>query len=133
VSEFARRRILVLESNEPYRRYVVRILLDADFEVLEARDFASAMALVEGAQRIDLLLAAIGMPAKTPQGMSIARMSLMRRHALKIIYMTASDAEYCARYADEVVLQKPFTGDVLIEAVRASLSMRMSSSMASMA
>ena len=120
MSESAKRRILVLDANEPYRRYVVRILLGAGFDVLEAGDFASAMALVEGTQRIDLLLAAIGMPAQTPQGMSIARMSLIRRHALKIIYMTTSDAKYCARYANEAVLQKPFASDVLIDAVRAA-------------
>jgi CheY-like chemotaxis protein len=122
--ESAKRRILVLEGNDPDRRYVVRILLGAGFDVLEARDFASAMSFVEGTQRIDLLLAAISMPAQTPQGMSIARMSLIRRHGLKIIYMTATDAEYCARFADEVVLQKPFTDDVLIEAIGAAFSMR---------
>jgi CheY-like chemotaxis protein len=124
LSKSAKRHILVLEDNEPYRRRVVRILRGAGFDVLEARDFASAMSLVEGTQRIDLLLADLGMPAQSPQGMSIARMSLIRRHGLKIIYMTASDAKYCARYAGEIVLQKPFTDDVLIEAVTAAFSMR---------
>jgi hypothetical protein len=35
--------------------------------------------------------------------------------------MTGGDANYYARYAgDDAVLQKPFTSDVLIEAVRAA-------------
>jgi CheY-like chemotaxis protein len=125
MSDPAKRQILVLEDNEACRRLIVRILLGAGFDVLEAGDFASAMSLVEGTQRIDLLLADLGMPAQTPQGMSIARMSLIRRHDLKIIYMTGGDAKYCAHYAgDDVILQKPFTNDVLIEAVRAACSMR---------
>jgi CheY-like chemotaxis protein len=86
----------------------------------KSRDFASAMSFVEGPRRIDLLLADLGMPSQTPQGMSIARMSLIRRPGRKIIYMTGSDAKYCARYAGDVILQKPFTNDALIEAVRAT-------------
>lgn len=118
MSEATNRHILVLEDDDAYRRLVVRILARAGFDVLEARDFASAIAVVEGAQRIDLLLADVGMPAQTPQGMSIARMSQIRRHGLKTIYMTGGDAKQCAYYAnDELVLQKPFTAGELVEAV----------------
>ena len=121
----AKGHILVLEDDDAYRRLVVRILKGAGFDVLEARDFASAIALVEGAQRIDLLLADIGMPAQTPQGMSIARMSQIRRHGLKTVYMTGGDAKACAFYANgETVLQKPFTAAVLVEAVSAVLGRR---------
>jgi CheY-like chemotaxis protein len=125
VSDTPKFNILVLEDDDAYRRLVVRILAGAGFDVLEARDFASAIAIVEGTQRIDLLLADVGMPAQTPQGMSIARMSQIRRHGLKTIYMTGGDAKQCAFYAnDEMVLQKPFTADVLVEAVSTVLGMR---------
>jgi CheY-like chemotaxis protein len=74
VSDFSPRYILVLEDDDAFRRLVVRILAGAGLDVLEARDFASTIASVEGARRIDLLLADVGMPAQTPQGMPIARM-----------------------------------------------------------
>jgi CheY-like chemotaxis protein len=125
MSDAGRSHILVLEDDDAYRRLVVRMLAGAGFDVLEARDFASAIALVEGARRIDLLLADVGMPAQTPQGMSIARMSQIRRHGLKTIYMTGGDAKECAFYANgETVLQKPFTANLLIEAVDTVLATR---------
>lgn len=115
--------ILLLEDDDAYRRMVARMLEGAGFHVLQAQDFSAAVRIVDGPDRIDLLLADIGMPAKTPHGLSAARTSQIRRHGLKVIYMTGGDAtQFALHTGDDIVLQKPFTRDVLLNAVKAMLS-----------
>jgi DNA-binding response OmpR family regulator len=114
--------ILLLEDDDAFRRLVTRMLENASFHVIQARDFSSAARIVDGPERVDLLLADIGMPAKTPHGLSAARTSQMRRKGLKVIYMTGGDAsQFALHLRDDIVLQKPFTSESLLRAVKSTL------------
>lgn len=122
MSENSRFHVLVLEDDEAYRRMIVRMLERAGFNVIQAGDSKSAVAFVDSPMQFDLLLADINMQPDTPHGLSVARRSQMRRPDLKVIYMTGGDPTKFALHArDDVVLQKPFTAEVLISAVEAAL------------
>ncbi len=122
MSDPGKAHILVLEDDEAFRRLTARMLDKAGYTVIQANDFFSAIALIDGPGRIDLLLADIGMPANTPHGLSVGRTSQMRRSGLKVIYMTGGDPREFLMYADgDTVLQKPFATQTLIAAVEAAL------------
>lgn len=111
--------ILVVEDDPAYRRLVVRMLKGAGFAVSEADGFVTALDLVEKEASIDLMVMDIGMPAGTPHGISIVKMSRSRRAKLGVVYMTGRDADGMKEYADDApVLQKPFSADALVQAVR---------------
>lgn len=115
--------VLVFEDDDAFRRMVVQMLEDGGFAVHAVGDFPSLMRIVDGPEPIDLLLADIGMPEKTPHGLSAARSSQVRRRGLKVVYMTGGDAEQFALYKpNDVVLQKPFDRETLIKAIRAALA-----------
>src|SRR5713226_9766055 len=105
------RHILVVEDNESYRRLIARMLEDAGFRVTGAADFAAAMAVLDAAEEIDLLLSDIGMPPGTPHGFSIGSVAQRRRQQLKLLYMTGGQdpKEFALFSEDATVLRKPFT------------------------
>jgi CheY-like chemotaxis protein len=111
--------ILVVEDDPAYRRLVVRMLEGAGYTVIAAEDFASAITIIESNARIDLLLADVAMPAGTPHGMAIGRMAELRRHNLKVLYMSGTyDLGELARHSpSEKILKKPFTVRELTDAV----------------
>ena len=115
--------ILVVEDDPAYRRLVVRMLEDAGYSVIPAQDFASAIAIIESDARIDLLLADVAMPAGTPHGMAIGRMAELRRHSLKVLYMSGTyDLGELSRHSpSEKILKKPFTVRQLTDAVAQAL------------
>lgn len=111
--------ILVIEDDPAYRRLVVRMLKGAGFAVSEADGFISALDLVERDSSIALLVSDIGMPAGTPHGIAIAQMSRRRSSKLGVVYMTGRDAGEISEHADGApVLQKPFSAETLVQAVR---------------
>ena len=116
--------ILVIEDSADYRALVVRILQGAGFRVTEAAGFPDAMKAIEGADEFALLLSDIGMPAGTPHGFSIGAIARRHRPDLKMIYMTGGqDASQFSLFGrDATVLQKPFTSDELIAAIKATLA-----------
>jgi DNA-binding NtrC family response regulator len=118
------RHILVVEDNESYRRLITRMLEDAGFRVTGAADFAAAMAVLDSAEVIDLLLSDIGMPPGTPHGFSIGSVAQRRRHDLKLLYMTGAydPKEFALFSEDATVLRKPFTIADLVNAVEAALA-----------
>jgi CheY-like chemotaxis protein len=118
------RHILVVEDNESYRRLITHMLENAGFTVTGAADFAAAMAVLDSAQEIDLLLSDIGMPPGTPHGFSIASVAQRRRQQLKLLYMTGAydPKEFALFTEDAIVLRKPFAAAELVKAVEAALA-----------
>ncbi|HYC63250.1 MAG TPA: response regulator [Reyranellaceae bacterium] len=117
------RHILVVDDEPAFRRLVVRMLERGGYRVSHVEEYVGALKLVETDRTIDLLLVDVGMPAGTPQGISIAKMSQMRQALLKIVYMTGGDAQQVTEYADGApVLQKPFTADQLLKTVASALA-----------
>lgn len=112
------RHIMVVDDEPAFRRLVVRMLERGGYRVTHVEDYVAALKLVETDRSIELLLVDVGMPAGTPQGISIAKMSQMRQALLKVVYMTGGDAQQVSEFTDGVpVLQKPFTSDQLLKTV----------------
>ncbi len=122
-SPAALRHILVVEDDEAYSRLVRRMLEGAGFRVTAAKDFVTALPVVEGSDQVDLLLADINMPPGTPHGLSIGLMAESKRGDLKIVYMSGSiETEVIARFAPNAkILRKPFTASELVAAIESTL------------
>lgn len=123
-SPAASRHILVVEDDEAYSRLVRRMLEGAGFRVTAAKDFVTALPVVEGSDQVDLLLADINMPPGTPHGLSIGLMAESKRGDLKIVYMSGSiETEVIARFAPNAkILRKPFTASELVAAIESTFS-----------
>lgn len=116
--------VLVVEDDPRFRGVVARILETAGFRVTMAEDFSTAIEAIEGDGHIDLLLADIHMPSGTPSGVTIGRMTRLRRRRLPVIYMTgAYDQSRLSAFVPEAtVLMKPFSRAELICAIDAALT-----------
>jgi DNA-binding NtrC family response regulator len=118
-----KRHILVVEDDRAFRSLVVRMLKRGGYLVSEADGYAAALDAVEHTPAIELLVVDIGMPAGTPHGVAIGKMSRSRRTQLKVVYMTGGDAEAVIGHADGApVLQKPFTADVLLATIERAMT-----------
>ena len=113
--------ILVVEDDADVRSYIVAVLRDLDYEVLEAHDAATAFKLVERrGGRIDLLLSDIVLPGAT--GRELVRKLHARWPALKVLYMTGYSRNAIVHQgrldADVEVIQKPVVQAELAERIR---------------
>jgi DNA-binding NtrC family response regulator len=120
----AGKHVLIVEDDSSFRLVVARMLEVAGFRVTATENFSAAIEVIEGDDRIDLLLTDIRMPAGTPNGVTIGRMTQLRRHRLPIIYMTGAydPRTLSALVPETTVLMKPFSGAELVRAVDAVLS-----------
>ena len=120
----AGKHILIVDDDVFYRNLVLWILEDAGFRVTAAEDFNAVIKVIEGDERVHLLLADVQMPVGTPNGVTIARMARLRRHKLPIVYMTGfyDPEELGAIEPNIAVLRKPFTGQDLLRMVGAALN-----------
>jgi CheY-like chemotaxis protein len=120
-------RILIAEDEEPLRRLVMRALVQAGHEVVEAADGAEALELLGREDgRFDLLLSDIRMPLI--DGIALALAAARDYPALAIVLMTAYAeqrerlGELEARIHD--VVAKPFTLAEIKVAVTDALAAR---------
>ncbi|MDO8630784.1 MAG: ATP-binding protein, partial [Phycisphaerales bacterium] len=107
--------ILVVDDEEPFRRYVVEVLSREGYTVFSAPDARRALVLVDAQpDRIDLLLTDLAMP-----GMSGTTLASRLSH-LPVVFMsgffTGAD-----EVGDRPFVQKPFTPDELLAAVERAL------------
>jgi two-component system, cell cycle sensor histidine kinase and response regulator CckA len=114
--------ILMVEDDEAVRRLAVKVLRNIGYRVLEAHDGADAESVSAAhAGEIHLLLTDMVMPGVG--GREVARRIRQRRPAIKVLFMSGYSAEVqtwpqSAVDAGEVLLQKPFTGSLLVSTVR---------------
>jgi len=78
--------ILVVEDDEGVRQYAAEILRDLNYQVIEAKDSASALKLVDADKKFDLLLTDVVLPGKN--GRQLADEVLRRHPGVKVIFMT---------------------------------------------
>jgi CheY-like chemotaxis protein len=109
------RSILILEDDDQSRDVARCILQGGGFDVICARDFFEAIHHVECGTKIDIALVDMKMPPGTPNGVSFARMALLRRPSLKVIFTSGKD--YVRFDKDEIFLCKPFAPRHLLEVV----------------
>ena len=115
------RTVLLVEDSGVVRSLVREVLEQRGYQVLEARDAAEALALnLTHAPSIHLLLTDLMLPGMS--GEELSRLLHRRREGLGVVYMSGYSSEALHEAErDAVFLQKPFTPDELVQAVRTVL------------
>jgi CheY-like chemotaxis protein len=111
-------RILVVDDDDSFRYATVRMLADAGFETADAPDYRAALDILEDPKPLAVLLIDLVIPGVN--GFALARMARMRRHKLKVVYLTGFDVS--TSEAIGPVLRKPVDGEALIGEIRKALS-----------
>lgn len=78
--------ILVVEDDDGVRQYASEILRDLNYQIIEARDAASALRLLDADKPFDLLLTDVVLPGMN--GRQMATEIEKRRPGTKVIFMT---------------------------------------------
>ncbi len=93
--------VLVVEDEVAVRMLVVEVLNELGYQVMEAKDGPSAMAIVDSDRRIDLLVTDVGLPIMN--GRQVAEFARARRPGLKVLFMTG--------YAEQAAIRSNFVGE----------------------
>jgi len=78
--------ILIVEDDDGVRQYAAEILRDLNYQIIEAKDSAAALRLLDADKKFDLLLTDVVLPGKN--GRELANEVERRRPGTKIIFMT---------------------------------------------
>jgi CheY-like chemotaxis protein len=119
--------VLVVEDEGVVRLLVVEVLKELGYYALEADSGASAIRILQSSQRIDLLIADLGLPDIS--GRQVADTAISTRKDLKVLFMTG----YAERAASDSFLEKgmeiitkPFSMDVMAARIRDIIEQRFS-------
>jgi CheY-like chemotaxis protein len=116
--------ILVLEDDKAFRCFLVQVLRGAAYSVVDTGDANEAIALLSGSTGFDLLIAEIVMPLFQPHGISVGNIAMVRRHGIKVIYITGDPGQVPSGFVDvrqTPLLAKPFSADILLTVVESAL------------
>jgi nitrogen-specific signal transduction histidine kinase/ActR/RegA family two-component response regulator len=122
-------RVLVVEDENGVRRLVRRILESRGYSVITAVNGADAIE-VAGREEgpIDLLLTDVVMPGMS--GPEVAAYFARRRPSTKVLFFSGYTGDAISRHgvkgADIPLIQKPFSADDLVRAIRGILDSRTS-------
>ncbi|GJD95889.1 ATP-binding protein [Methylobacterium iners] len=113
--------ILVVEDDDDVRAYSAEVLRELGYEVVEARDAASALRVLEGISRLDLLFTDVVLPGGMT-GRDLADAARSRWPALKVLFTTGYARNAIVHNgrldADVEMIGKPFTFADLAAKVR---------------
>ena len=113
-------RVLVVEDEEAVRMLVIDVLRELGYSTCEASDAKAALPMLQGAERIDLLITDVGLPGMN--GRQLAEIARQQRPALQVLFITgyAPSAENRSDFLDAGMdmLAKPFSVDELALRVR---------------
>jgi two-component system cell cycle sensor histidine kinase/response regulator CckA len=111
--------VLIVDDEEPVRRFVERVVQQAGHTTMCAANGAEALAVASTVDSIDLLVTDLMMPRMN--GDELARLLLVRRPTLKVLYLTGFSEQLfkdkVALWQDEAFLEKPCSPNGLTEAV----------------
>jgi PAS domain S-box-containing protein len=116
-----RRKIMVVDDEPLVRMVAVEMLEDLGYDVIEAEDGPSALALFAGHEDIDLLITDVGMP-NGMTGRQLADAIRARRADLPVMFVTGY-AEHAVLNHGHLergmqILAKPFAADALARKVK---------------
>jgi PAS domain S-box-containing protein len=118
--------ILVVEDEDRVRQLSVSLLQELGYQVIDAPDGATALALLERTPRVDLLFTDVGLPRMN--GRQLADEARRRHPQLKILFTTGYAKNAIVHHGrldpDVHLIGKPFTFAELSEKVRAVLDQR---------
>lgn len=116
--------VLVVEDEIAVRDLVIEVLTDLGYRTLEAADGPAGLKLLQGPERIDLLVTDVGLPGLN--GRQLADAARVSRPDLRILFMTgyAENAAINGGFLEPgmELLTKPFTIDALAQRLSAMLS-----------
>jgi CheY-like chemotaxis protein len=117
--------ILIVEDDALVRRYVMIQVQSLGYRTFAARNASEALAIIDQAEKIDLLFADVVLPGSI-DGWQLAIEALNRRPALKVLYTSgyARSAIAPDRHldADVLLLAKPYRKVELAKMIRAALT-----------
>jgi two-component system, cell cycle sensor histidine kinase and response regulator CckA len=117
---------LVVDDEEPVRRFVARVLSDANYQTTLAADGVEAIKMAAEHGPFDILVTDLMMPEMS--GDELARRLRHNEPGLKVLYLTGfSDhlfKEKVTLWEDEAYLDKPCSVKGLLEAVSLLLTGR---------
>jgi two-component system cell cycle sensor histidine kinase/response regulator CckA len=112
-------RVLIVDDEEPVRKFVTRVLAEAGYATVTAASGLEAIEAASKAEPFDLIVTDLMMPEMN--GDELARRMRQNEPALKVLYLTGySDRlfrEKVTLWADEAFLDKPCGVKSLREAV----------------
>lgn len=112
-------RVLVVDDEEPVRRFVERVLQQGNYQTMLAADGAEAVKIAAEHEPFDILVTDLMMPQMT--GDELARRLRQNEPTLKVLYLTGfSDSlfkEKATLWQDEAYLDKPCSVAGLLQAV----------------
>lgn len=118
--------VLVVEDEPVVRGLVVEQLQDLGYQVIEAVDGPTGLAILQSSRHLDLLVTDMGLPGLN--GRQIADAGRQLRPGLKILFMTgyAENAAQATGFLDPgmALVTKPFTMSVFVTRVREMLESR---------
>jgi two-component system cell cycle sensor histidine kinase/response regulator CckA len=112
-------RVLIVDDEEPVRKFVARVLKDAGYNVTMAGDGPEAIATAVKMETLDILVTDVMMPVMT--GDELARRIRQNESKVKVLYLTGfADRlfkEKVTLWEDEAFLDKPCSVAGLRQAV----------------
>jgi CheY-like chemotaxis protein len=114
-------RILFVDDDQVWGEAAAAELRRNGYEVCLAPDYRLALTELDSGRPIDLLITDIVMP-KNVNGVALSRMARMRRHDLKIMYVSAYDIPGADEEALGPILRKPIAIDRLASEVEKILA-----------
>ena len=109
-------RVLVVDDRDEVRRFVERGLRDRGFELRTASSAREALDVLNAGWRPDLLLCDVRMPGMS--GPALVRMLREQGERVPVLYMSGQHDDAVGLTPDDTVLEKPFTIDALVTAIR---------------
>jgi two-component system NtrC family sensor kinase len=118
--------ILIVEDDDGVRQYASEILRDLNYQVIEAKDSATALRLLDADKKFDLLLTDVVLPGKN--GRELADEVERRRPETKVIFMTGYSRNAIVHHGrldpGTELIQKPLIERVLARKIRQVLDSR---------
>jgi DNA-binding NtrC family response regulator len=115
--------ILVVDDDDPVRVMLARLLRTQGYHVLQAAHANEARALLDS-RRPDLVISDIVMPGES--GIELRRSILERWPEIPVIlisgYSAEGPAEFAARTANTLFVQKPFAADQFLALVEQTVA-----------
>ncbi|HEX9143302.1 MAG TPA: ATP-binding protein [Candidatus Binatia bacterium] len=118
--------ILIVEDDDGVRQYASEILRDLNYQIIEAKDSATALRLLEADKKFDLLLTDVVLPGKN--GRELATEVKERRPGTKVIFMTGYSRNAIVHHGrldpGIELIPKPLTERVLARKIHQVLGSR---------
>jgi len=112
--------ILIVEDDDGVRQYASEILRDLNYQIIEAKDSATALRLLDAEKKFDLLLTDVVLPGKN--GRELATEVESRRPGTKVIFMTGYSRNAIVHHGrldpGTELIQKPLVERVLARKIR---------------